>query len=59
VKYVVRSLYDNEVLESLEAHVFVRAYQALWQLRIGSEPLGAHAVVSLGLVIVFGEEYAV
>jgi hypothetical protein len=59
VEYVVRSLYDNEVLDSLEAHVFVRAYHALWELRIGSEPLGAHAIVSLGLVIVFGEDYAV
>lgn len=59
MKYVVRSLYDNELLDSLEAHVFVRAYRALWQLRIGSEPLGPHAIVSLGLVIVFGEEYAV
>ena len=59
MKYVVRSLYDNEPLDSLEAHVFVRAYHALWQFRVGSEPLGTHAIVSLGLVIVFGEDYAV
>jgi hypothetical protein len=54
MNYSLFRLCDREPIETLEAHVFVRAYVAAWRALYLCEPFGRHAIDSLGLAIDFG-----
>jgi hypothetical protein len=56
--YTVFRLCDGDRVEALEAHVFVRAYVDAWRALYLCEPVGAHAIESLGLAIDFGRPRA-
>ena len=51
--YTIRSLSSSEELDSLAADVVARAYRAAWVARHGGEPVGAHILEGLDLVIEF------
>ena len=44
-------------IDTLEAHVLARAYDAAWRALYLCEPVGQHAIESLGLAIDFGPTY--
>jgi hypothetical protein len=52
--YSLFRLRDREPIDTLEAHVLVRAYVAAWRALYLCEPFGQHAIKSLGLAIDFG-----
>jgi hypothetical protein len=52
--YSLFRLSNSEPIETLEAHVLVRAYVAAWRALYLCEPSGEHAIESLGLAIDFG-----
>jgi hypothetical protein len=51
MEYTLRSLSSDELIETLAAHVFARAYRAAWRRRHGEEPFGPHIVAGLDLII--------
>jgi hypothetical protein len=52
--YRLFRLRDREPVDALEAHVLARAYLAAWRVLYLCEPVGQHALESLGLAIDFG-----
>ena len=54
VDYRLFRLRDDELIDTLEAHVLVRAYAAAWRALHLCEPIGRHCIESLGLTIDFG-----
>ena len=52
--YRLFRLSDREPIETLEGHVLARAYDATWRALYLCEPVGQHAIESLGLAIDFG-----
>jgi len=54
MEYRLFRLCDSEPIDTLEAHVLVRAYVAAWRALYLCEPFGQHAIESLGLAIDFG-----
>jgi len=52
--YRVFRLRDGDPIEALEAHVLARAYVDAWRALYLCEPIGEHAIDSLGLAIDFG-----
>ena len=52
--YSLFRLRDREPVDTLEAHVLVRAYVAAWRALYLCEPFGQHAIETLGLAIDFG-----
>jgi hypothetical protein len=53
MRYTVRSLSGEEMLETLATHVLARAYRAAWRAQHGSEPAGLHVMGGLDLIIDF------
>ena len=47
-------LNDHEPIELVEGYVLARAYCAAWRALYRCEPIGRHAIESLGLAIDFG-----
>ena len=47
-------LCDDTRIDSLEAYVLARAYDATWRSLYLCEPVGQHAIKGLGLAIDFG-----
>ena len=45
---------DREPIETLEGYVLARAYDAAWRALYLCEPVGRHAIESLGLELDFG-----
>jgi hypothetical protein len=45
----------GELVDTLEAHVFARAYLAAWLARYGSEPANVHVFDRLDLTINYGD----
>lgn len=52
--YRLFRLSDGTRLDTLEAHVLVRAYDAVWRALYLCEPVGQHVIENLGLAIDFG-----
>ena len=52
--YSLFRLCDSEPIETLEGLVLARAYEAAWRALHRCEPVGQHAIESLGLAIDFG-----
>lgn len=53
VEYSIFACSSGEPLDALELHVLARAYHAAWRARFARDPVGRHALVSLGVAIVF------
>jgi len=53
--YRIFRMSTGEEESSTEAHVFARAYRAVWRATHRSEPAGWHQVAALELVLDFGE----
>jgi hypothetical protein len=53
--YRVFRMSSGEDEESIEAHVFARAYRGAWRAIHGTEPAGRHEVAALELAMDFGE----
>lgn len=54
MEYTLFRLDDGTRIETLEVHVLARAYADAWRALYLCEPVGEHAIESLGLVIDFG-----
>jgi hypothetical protein len=52
--YMLIRLHDRKAIDALDAHVFARAYTAAWRALYLCEPVGQHAIETLGLEIDFG-----
>ncbi len=52
--YRIFNISSGEDESSVEAHVLVRAYRAVWRCTYGAEPTGRHQVAGLELVMDFG-----
>jgi len=52
--YTLFRLCDGDPIDALEAHVLARAYVDAWCALYLCEPIGEHAIESLGLAIDFG-----
>ena len=52
--YTVFRICDGYRMDALETHVLVRAYLDAWRAMYLCEPVGEHAIESLGLAIDFG-----
>ena len=53
--YTLFRLCDGEPIDAFEAHVLARAYHAAWLAQYRRDPVGQHAIESLGLVVDFGD----
>ena len=45
-----------EPLDTLEMHVLARAYRAAWRSLHARDPVSRHVIVSLDVMIVFGNQ---
>ena len=52
--YILFRLEDGTRIDTLEVHVLARAYADAWRALYLCEPVGQHAIESLGLAIDFG-----
>ncbi len=52
--YRVFRLCDHAWIDTLEAYVLARAYDATWRSLYLCEPVGQHPIEGLGLAIDFG-----
>ena len=52
--YRIFKMSSGEGESSVEAHVFARAYRAVWRVKNLAEPCGAHQFTPLDLVICYG-----
>ena len=54
IDYILFRLDDGARIDTLEVHVLARAYADAWRALYLCEPVGQHAIDSLGLAIDFG-----
>jgi hypothetical protein len=54
MNYRLFRLCDGARIDTVEGHVLVRAYGAVWRALYLCEPVGQHVIENLGLAIDFG-----
>src|SRR5262245_48118753 len=56
VNFTITSHSSGEALDTVEMHVFARAYRAAWRSIFARDPLGPHVIAPLDALIVFYPE---
>jgi hypothetical protein len=51
--YAIFRRSSGEPLSSVQLHVLARAYRAAWRALFACDPVGAHAIEALDLLLVF------
>jgi hypothetical protein len=55
-EHSIYSWSSMEPLDTLEMHVLARAYRAAWRSLHARDPVSRHVIVSLDVMIVFGNQ---
>jgi hypothetical protein len=53
VDYSIFTASSGEPLDTLETHVLARAYRAAWRAQFARDPVGAHRIEALDVLLVF------
>jgi len=53
VDYRIFTASSGEPLDTLETHVLARAYRAAWRALFARDPVGAHCIEALDVLLVF------
>jgi len=53
VDYRIYTASSGEPLDTLETHVLARAYRAAWRALFACDPVGAHRIEALDVLLVY------